>query len=195
MSNEIIGMILSLIGMAISILSFQIRKRNSFLLAQTVSVVFFLTALIFSGGGVGAGLNVVNIGRNIWAMRIKDDNKQGRITMCRVCCGAYVLVYAAFWLLFRPPVSDMLWGLLPLTASIFGSLALVQLDPVKLRKIKSVDAACWLTYNCHIGLGALGGILCDSISLISIGLAIWRFRKQDRAAENAERPAGDPEEF
>ncbi len=45
------------------------------------------------------------------------------------------------------------------------------------RIIKIGDSACWLAYNSYIGLGALGGILCEVFSLCSIVVGLIRFRE------------------
>lgn len=173
-------MILSLIGMTVSILSFQFRKKTLFLLAQSIGSGIFLISYIFSGGGMAVWLNVVYLIRNFVFVRLDKMDEWVKRKACFVFWGLILSVYVIYTLSVGEAFPEAVWSFLPAFGSLFSSYAYTQTSAIRLRLIKLVDSACWITYNLHIGIGALGGTLCELFSLVSIAIAIWRFLRQDR---------------
>ena len=182
MNSEIIGMILSLIGMAITIVSFQARKKAMLLLLQSIGSAFYLVSYIFSGGGIAIFLNVIYLTRNFLYTRIDSCSKKVRYGVCAGLCSAYVITYGIFTAISGTQGMENLWNLLPIIGSIFGTVAALQVDMIRLRLLKVGDSLSWLAYNGYIGLGALGGILGEILNQISIWVAIAREKKARKAA-------------
>lgn len=181
MKNEWIGMILSLIGMAVTIASFQARKKRMLLLLQSIGSAFYLVSYIFSGGGIAIFLNVIYLTRNFLYSRIDGCSRKTRYLVCAGLCAAYVITYGVFTAVKGPAGMENFWNLLPIIGSIFGTIAALQTDMIRLRVLKAGDSLVWLAYNAHIGLGALGGILGEVLNQISIWTAVAR----EKRARNA----------
>lgn len=186
MTNEQIGMILSLLGMAVTIASFQARKKPMLLLLQSIGSSFFLVSYIFSGGGIAIFLNVIYLIRNFLYTRLDGREKKIRSIVCGVLCAGYIVTYAVFTPLAGLEMAENLWNLLPVIGAVFGTIAAMQTDMIKLRLFKIGDSLSWLAYNSHIGLGAIGGILGEVLNQFSIYIGIWRTvreRKRNRSSE------------
>ena len=182
MTHESIGMILSLIGMAVCILSFQIRKKTWFLAAQSLGSGIFLISYIFSGGGMAIWLNCVYLIRNFVFVRLDKMEERVKRKACYLFWGVFIAVYLLYLSFSGETFPEAFWSFLPAFGSLFTSYAYTQTDVIKLRLIKIVDSGCWISYNLHVGIGALGGVLCEVFSLTSIAISIWRFRRDDKKA-------------
>lgn len=63
--ERIIGWILSIIGMAVTVFSFQAKNKKGLLILQTVGSSFYLLSYIFLGAGIAAILNCIYLIRNL----------------------------------------------------------------------------------------------------------------------------------
>lgn len=172
-------MILSLIGMVVNIFSYQARKKNVILLLQSVGSALYLGSYAFSGGGMGVWLNVIYIIRNFIYSHIDGKSRKFRVGVCVGLCVSYVATFAMYTWAAGVTAAENIWNALPIIGSIFGTLATLQTDMIRFRLIKIVDCVSWLAYNCHIGLGAIGGIVGTILNIISILVAIWRIRREN----------------
>ena len=178
MTNEQIGMLLSICGMIVTVFSFQLKKKALLLLMQTVGSSFYLLSYIFSNGGIAVILNVIFIVRNFLFITA-NDNKRRALIICIFLWLAYVISYVCY-VAFQPlTLSEKFWNLLPVIGSFFGTFAITKSNVNSLRAWKSLDSISWLMFNIRIGLGALGGIIGEIFNLASIGISILRFRKKE----------------
>lgn len=186
MTSEQIGMILSVCGMLVTVFSFQVKKKALLLFWQTVGSTFYLVSYIFSKGGIAVILNVIFIIRNFLFMLVKENKKRAML-LCLCLCLSYVISYICY-IIFQPlSIGEKLWNLLPVIGSFFGTFAITRSNANSLRAWKSLDSVSWLTFNLRIGLGALGGILGEIFNLVSIGVAIWRFKKGEGVSNEKDR--------
>ncbi len=183
MTNEIIGMILSLFGMCANVLSFQVRKKSALLTVQTAGSLLFSLAFFFSGAGIGGIMNILLLIRNIVFMVIGDREGRGIYAAVFALCLSYITGLLVYNILLAPDaaLSDKLWNIFPVLGGIVGTVAFSVSRLNLLRKIKLGDSVCWLLYNSHIGIGALGGILCEVFSIVSIGIALLRFSEKKKS--------------
>ncbi|MBQ8371984.1 MAG: YgjV family protein [Clostridia bacterium] len=190
MSNEHIGMILSIIGMVINIFCFQAKGKVLYLILQTCGSTFFLISYFFSGGGIGIIINCIYIVRNFLFMFIGHRRDRVVYISCAMLCVSYAMAFVFFAIFMSSGTADTLWSLLPIGASIFGTVALVNTRMNVVRIWKYGDSLCWLAYNAHLGLGALGGIIGEVLNEISLAIGILRFKAKkngqpDTSASNA----------
>ncbi len=185
MTNETIGMILSLLGMCANVCSFQVRKKGLLLTVQTVGSILFSVSFFFAGGGIGGIINLLLLVRNLVFMGIGDRKGKGVYIAVGILCLSYLTGLLLYNFVFAPEqgLGDKLWNILPVLGGTIGTVAFSVTKLNLLRKIKLGDSACWLAYNAHIGLGALGGILCEAFSICSIGIALFRFREKGKEAK------------
>ena len=182
MTDEQIGMLLSVCGMLITVFSFQLKKKPLLLLAQTVGSAFYLVSYIFSKGGIAVILNVIFILRNFLFIAVKENKKRAMLLCCFLCL-SYVVSYIGYVLFALLTLSEKLWNLLPVIGSFFGTFAVTKSNVNSLRAWKSLDSVSWLAFNLRIGLGALGGIIGEIFNLTSIGIAILRFKKEESVSD------------
>ena len=180
MSDEIIGMILSLVGLVLNVSSFQIKNKKILLVFQMMGSAVYLVSYIFADGGIGAVLNGIFLARNLLFMLL--DGKKGRpiYISAVMLCVIYAAAYAAYTLVADLTLQTNLWNLLPIIGAVFGTISFSNSDPIKLRIWKYFDSASWLAFNIHIGLGALGGVFCEVLSIVSLTVAIARFRREKK---------------
>ena len=65
MTEENVGQILSIIGMAVTVLSFQMKTKKQILMTQTAGSALFLASYVLFGSWAAVCLNVVFVIRNI----------------------------------------------------------------------------------------------------------------------------------
>jgi hypothetical protein len=181
-TNEQIGMILSICGMLVTVFSFQLKKKSLLLLAQTVGSAFYLVSYIFSKGGIAVILNVIFIIRNFLFIAVKE-NKERAMLLCSLLWVSYLVSYICYILFNSLTLSEKLWNLLPVIGSFFGTFAVTKSSANALRAWKSLDSVSWLAFNLRIGLGALGGIIGEIFNLTSICIAILRFKKEESVSD------------
>lgn len=162
-----LGQILSIIGMALTIVSFQMKTRKQIILFQTAGSAFFLLSYILLGSWSGVYLNVVYLARNVVFYFGKDQKWAQHKAWLYILLCAVVLAGAAgyrTWL-----------DILPIIGSVFGTFALYMKDENKLRLLKLGDSPCWLIYNCTVP--STGGIICEVFNMISIVVGLIRYKK------------------
>lgn len=180
MTNEQIGMILSLIGMVITVISFQIKNKAPLLLFQSIGSAFFLISYIFSGSGIAIFLNIIFLIRNTLYMFIDCSKGKIKYIICVILCMLYVATYAIYTPLAHETLATNLWNILPVGAALFGTVASACQNVNMYRVWKYGDSFCWLAFNSHIGLGALGGIIGEVLNQISLTVGIIRYKEKNR---------------
>lgn len=178
MTNEQIGMFLSLCGMAITVFSYQIKNKVPLLIFQTVGSTLFMISYAFSGGGIGVVLNILMLTRNFIFLFYKPRTKKQLYMVCGVLFASYITAYIVYSAVANEGLVNNIWNVFPIIAALFGTVAFSNTNVNMLRVWKYGDSVCWLTYNIHIGLGALGGILCEVFTLASLTIGIFRFREK-----------------
>ncbi len=179
MPNEIIALILSICGMLVRIISYQAKKKPMMIALHGVSVIFFSLTYVFVGGGIGIMMNIFAFVQDIIFFTIGKRRGLPVYLAVTLLCAAYVAAYLVYTLVFfaAEPLNTKLWNLLPIAGAFFGTIALAFSRENMLRTVKLGEAGCWIVYNCQFGIGALGGILCDALSILSIFFALFRYRK------------------
>ena len=167
MPQEIIGQIFSVLGMILTVISFQFKTKKQILLIQTIGSSFFLISYILFGSWAGVYLNVVFLVRNIiFSFGVDKKWAQNRawlivILIAVVIAGA--LGYSSYW------------DILPIVGSVFGTVAAYVKNENRFRLLKLGDSPCWLIYNCSVP--SIGGIICEIFNILSIVLGLIRYRK------------------
>ena len=177
-TNEIIGMTLSLMGMTVNIISFQVKNKVPLLILQTVGSMLFMISYVFSDGGMAIALNVLMLIRNFLFMYL--SKKRGKVIVIAVIvlCISYVITYAIYTVVAKESLWDNVWNFFPVLAAFFGTISFANSNVNRLRIWKYGDSISWLIYNSHIGWGALGGILGEILNLISLTVGIIRYREK-----------------
>lgn len=174
------GTVLSLIGMTLTVSSFQARSKKFFVILQTLGSTFFFISYFFLGGIFGAIINSYYLIRNFvfYKVDLGSSPKKAK-TVCLCFCLGYLATFFIYTVAAGTALIPSLLNFLLVMASTAGTVGFLQSDPIKLRLWKYPDSICWLCYN--VSCLSLGGILCEIFNLTSNTISLIRFRhKADR---------------
>lgn len=161
-----LGQIISILAMAVTIVSFQMKTRKQILLFQTAGSTLFLISFILLESWAAACLNVVFIIRNI-VFYFSVDKKWAQHQIWLYILLAAVIAAGALgyhtWL-----------DLIPVVGSVFGTLAAYAKRENLFRLFKLGDSPCWLIYNAIVP--SVGGVICEVFNIISIIVGLIRYR-------------------
>lgn len=164
---DVVGQVLSIIGMVLTIASFQMKTRKQIILVQTAGSVFFLLSYLLLESWSAVYLNVVFLIRNIVFYFGKEKKwSQHRAWLVVLLCAVVIAGSVGFrsWL-----------DVLPIIGSVFGTVAMYMKNENMLRLLKLGDSPCWLIYNCTVP--STGGIICEIFNIISIVVGLIRYKK------------------
>ncbi len=166
--TELLGQIFSILGMIITVLSFQCKERRQILVLQIIGNVLFLCSYLCLSAWSAVAMNVIYLIRNtVYIYKARCKWLDGIWTMLFFC----VLCTAAGILTWSDPKD-----ILPLLGALFGCVALYMNNETSLLAIKLGDSLCWLIYN-TLSLVS-GGIICEVCNLFSIAIGIIRRRRK-----------------
>ena len=175
--NEIIGQIVSIIAVALFAISYQVKQQKHIIIIQTFGTICWCISYYFIGAMSGFAVNIISIIRNISMLFIKPRTRLSYISTA-------VLVVAmgvAATLSWEGPRTIIIAVSL-MANTIFFSFG----DPQLLRKSVIFTSSGFLAYNIISMLS--GGIISESMSIISSIIGVIRFRKLNSAVENYNLP-------
>jgi len=168
---------LGLAGMAFNILSFQAKNSRQIMLMQMIGSLLFVLNYYFLGGYMGALMNFVCVFRAIYFVKVKNPPKYILGIFLAVFIGFYILTFTVFGK--EPTTANLLLEILPIIGMTSTTYGYYSHSDRTIRRVGFINNPCWLTYN--IFAKTIGGILCDSICIISVIIGLIRFK--DKKAE------------
>ncbi|MBQ6832494.1 MAG: YgjV family protein [Oscillospiraceae bacterium] len=170
-----LGQAVSILGMLLTIISFQMKTRKQIIAFQTAGSFLFLVSYILLRSWPAVYLNVVFLIRNTVFYFGRDQKWSKHKAWLPVLLCAVV---AAGSIGFRS------WlDLLPIIGSVFGTVAMYMKSENMLRLLKLGDSPCWLIYNCTVP--SLGGVLCEVFNITSIVIGLIRYKQNGILPEKA----------
>lgn len=166
-SMDVLGQVVSIVGMILTIASFQMKTRKQIILVQTAGSTFFLLSYLLLESWSAVYLNFVFVIRNIIFYFSKDKKwAQHKVWLVVLLIAVVVAGFIGFrsWM-----------DLLPIIGSVFGTIAMYMKRENMLRLLKLGDSPCWLIYNCTVP--STGGIICEVFNIISIVVGLIRYKK------------------
>lgn len=173
MKPETLGQIVSIAGMGLTVLSFQLKTRKQILLFQSLGSSLWLLSYLLLGTWAGVYINAVFLVRNVIFYFRKDKKWAQSILWLPIMVVASI---GAGALGYQTP-----WDLLPIVGAVVGTFSMYMSNENMLRLLKLGESPCWLVYNCSIPL--IGGIVCELCSLTSIVVGLIRYRKMGFSAK------------
>ena len=162
---EIIAQAIGIVGMALSIFSFQCKENKRFFITQALSGACFAANFLLLGSVTAAFLNLINIFRG-WVFGFAPKKFRGVLA---VVTGLLYIVSTVFtyagWL-----------SVLVLLAQLAGT-AVMYTDNGKVIRVVQLAfvSPAWLTHN--IFSGSIGAVLCEVFAITSTVIALIRFGK------------------
>ena len=153
-------------AVAVFILSYQIKSNRMLFLLQLIGSALFFLQFFLLDSKSGCLSLAVNILRNALMMKYND----WRWVRQKWCPAAIALMFTGVLILtWNGPVS-----LLAFAASVSSTFAYWSNSPRRIRMVNLVCASpCWLIYD--VIVHSLGGIVSESITIVSILVSFFRF--------------------
>ena len=182
---EIIAQAFGIIGMLMSILSYQQKGKARILTFQLLGSVLFVVNFFLLGAFSGAILNFVAIVRAlifIYEDKVHADHPAWTIGLTAV----YVLSYISVFTIFgkEPTVINLFVEILPVLAMTVTTVAFRYKEDKILRRVAFISSPLWLTYN--FIFFSLGGIIGETLNLSSAIIGTLRLdrKKKDENTES-----------
>ena len=168
--TDIIAQTCGIIGMAISILSFQCKSNKIFFLMLSGCSTMFILNFLLIGAFGSAFFNVVGLARGVLFM--KNDKKKWKLILIEMLFIAAFIISAILDHSVKQLILTSLTGTALLVITVF-------MWQGNARKIRTVQICCaspaWLVNN-FINF-SLGGILCEIFNIVSSFIFLLRTRK------------------
>lgn len=162
----IIAQIIGFIATGIAIYSFQAKRRITMLTMQTVSNLLWMTHYIMLGSMSAVFANFIGTVRNvIYGLRGKYKFADSKVVPA-ISIIAFVISGILTY--------DTPFDILPMIGMILASIAFFIKEEKVIRYISVFIAISWLTFGFYAG--SIAGIVADGSTLISIIIAIIRYR-------------------
>ncbi|MBR2354613.1 MAG: YgjV family protein [Clostridia bacterium] len=166
---EILGQIIGIIATGITALSYQTNTKKSLLIVQTSATVCTCLSYLFLEASSGFALNIVCILRNLCFYFQKEGKKPIYISTAVI---SMIMAYLGMisW--------QGLISLFIILALILNTFFLSLGKPQILRYSILMTSTMVMVYNIYIF--SIGGIVNESIAIVSSVIGILRFRKARR---------------
>ncbi len=175
---EIIGQVISVIAMALIILSFQSKSRIGFYAMQMSGNVFFAISFLLLGNVAGSLMNFMGVFRGIIMLLPEQKRKTWHL----------VLINALFvgGAVFAGTVGGDGWAcLVSFAAQTAGTFSMWYGSDRSIRWVQlCAISPLWIVNNTAISF-SIGGIICEVFSMISTIIYLVRVRKNKKVSVGA----------
>ena len=171
--SELAIQAIGFVGVAFFIASYQIKSNKALFLCQLMGCIVFCIQFFIMGAYTGAVSLIINIVRNLLLLKIKDWKLVGsKVTM---------FVILAMLLAMTIYTWDGAISLLPLISVAATTIGYWTNNAQKIRLSQFIGSPCVLLYD--ILIRSWGGVLNESITLISIIVSVIRFGWKEMGEE------------
>ena len=173
--NDYIIQGIGFVGVALFILSYQIRSNRALFFCQMLGCLVFCVQFFLMGAYTGALSLVINIARNVLLLKAQDwPWVKSRLTL------AAILLLLALMTVFT-------WAgwisLLPFASVAVTTVGYWTRNAWKIRLSQLFGSPCTLAYDLIIR--SWGGAVCETMTLLSIVVSICRFGWKSLAEETS----------
>ncbi len=174
---EIIAQAIGIVAMVFNILSYQGKKQKTVITLQLFGGLLFAVNFWMIGAKVGGVLNVIAVIRALIFL-FKDRLKANSVFWLIGFILSYIVVYILTFTTFGTELTPwtLIRELLPVIGMTALSVGFRLKDAANIRKCGLVSSPAWLIYN--IAVGSWGAIICETLTLISIFVGMFRHDKK-----------------
>lgn len=165
---DIVAQIIGFLALAFTAGSFQGKNRKRILIFQSLGSFLWMVQFILLGSYTGAIVNSISVIRNVFYY-FKDKNKLFSSKWLPFLAGILYVICGIF-------TFDGILSVLPVIAALIASVAFYITEEKKIRILSLFVSPLWMVYD--IFAPSIAGVLTESITLISIIIALFRFRKK-----------------
>ena len=181
---EIVAQVIGIVGMLMSVLSYQQKGKARILTFQLLGSVLFVVNFFLLGAFSGAILNFVAIVRAlifIYEDKVRADHPAWTIGLTVVYILSYISVFTVFGK--EPTAKNLILEILPVIAMTVTTVAFRHKEDKILRRVAFISSPLWLTYNAIFF--SLGGIIGETLNLSSAIIGTLRLdrKKKEESTE------------
>lgn len=175
--KDIIAQGIGILAMVFNILSYQGKKQKTVIALQLIGGALFAVNFWMIGAKVGGILNVIAVIRAVLFL-FKDKVKADSIFWLIGFILSYIAVYVLTFTVFGTELTPwhLVRELLPVVGMTALSVGFRLKDAAGIRKCGLISSPAWLIYN--IAVGSWGAIICETLTLISIFVGMFRHDKK-----------------
>ncbi len=179
-----LAQIISILGMVAFVISYQFKSKSSVIFSQMIGCALFAVSMFMLGGITGGLLNVVGIVRAavfIALERTKLSKMPFNILFFVLYWVSYVLTFTVFKM--EPIAKNFIVELFPVFAMTAQAVGFSMKKAKHIRLCGFVSSPCFMTYN--IFTRSIGGMICESFSLVSIVVGLIKYDLKKKPDANA----------
>lgn len=163
--NEYMVQAIGFLGVALFIISYQIRSNRALFLCQLVGCIVFCVQFFLMGAYTGAISLIVNIARNLLLIKSNDWKwAKSQVTLAAIILLLLVMTICTW---------AGLISILPFVSVAVTSIGYWTQNAQKIRLSQLFGSPCTLLYD--ILVHTWGGAVCEAITILSIIISIVRF--------------------
>lgn len=176
---EIIAQMIGIIAMIFNIISYQSKQQRRIIALQLCGGTLFAVNYLMLGATVGGVLNILAVIRAI-VFLFKDKLKANRLPWLLGFISLYISVYVLNFTLFGKEVTlyNLMIEILPVIGMTALNIGYRLKEARDVRRCGLVSSPSWLIYN--IAAGSWGAIACEVLTLVSIGIGMFRLDKKGK---------------
>lgn len=162
----IIAQVVGIVAVSTFLISYQLKKRKNIILVNAISSVLYVLQYILLGALEGATIDILSTVSTILAHR-QHKGFIARHTKLIIIILNLLFIFAGLSLYKN------IFSLFPIVGAILQTSAFWITDEKKIRIVSFLGAPFWLIYN--LVSQAYGATAGSALSIVSIGLAIYRY--------------------
>ena len=174
--SELAIQAIGFVGVAFFIASYQIKSNRALFACQLTGCIIFCIQFFIMGAYTGALSLIINIIRNVLLLKARDwlwvKSKITLAVIIALLAGITVYTWAG-WM-----------SLLPFVSVAVTSIGYWTNNAQKIRLSQFIGAPCTLVYD--ILIRSWGGVLSESITLMSIIISVVRFGWKEMGKEDSD---------
>ena len=163
--NWIFIQCIGFIGVLLFVISYQIKANKGLFVCQMLGCLMFCIQFFLMGAYTGAISLIINIIRNILLIKSKDWKWVKSKIVLAIILLALIVSTIVTW---NGPIS-----LLPFASIAVTTLGYWTNNALKIRLSQMIGSPCYLVYD--VLVQSWGGVVSESIAIISIIVSICRF--------------------
>lgn len=161
-----VALVIGILAVILYFVSYLQRKRSHIILLNASSRVLYILQYILLGAFEGAVLDIAGILSSVLAQKksasfIKKHAKVIFIAVNLIIIAMGLLIY------------ENVYSLLPIIGVLLHTSAFWIDDEKNIRRVSFLGSPFWLVYN--FVSGAYGSCIGDILSMVSIGISIYRY--------------------
>ena len=175
-TNYLISQLIGLLSLTTLIISYFVKNRKHFFIAQIIANLFITASYFFLGtyfASIGVALATI---RTLVFLIFEKQNKEVPNWLVATFCIILAINCIIFW--------NSIFDILPLIALCLYTISFKQKDSKKMKKIILLANIMFLSFNL-LNLDIIGSI-CKSIELIALIIAIIKLTKQKETKQTTE---------